>query len=81
MDGISQNDGSRVQVVLKCRDKGAMKYSFEKLCGNLSFSLFTKGTDSSLWKLNPGVKTITLTKISNYTCKLHTKETEYGAEH
>ena len=34
-----------------------------------------------LWKLNPGVRTITLTKIANYKCKLHTKETEYGAEH
>ena len=33
-----------------------------------------------VWKLNPGVRTITLTKIANYTCKLHTKETEYGAE-
>ena len=36
---------------------------------------------SNLWKLNPGVRTITLTKIANYTCKLHTKENEYGAEH
>ena len=35
----------------------------------------------SMWKLNPCVITITLTKIANYTCKLHTKETEYGAEH
>ena len=34
-----------------------------------------------LWKLNPGVRTITLTTIANYTCKLLTKETEYGAEH
>ena len=34
-----------------------------------------------LWKLNPCVITITLTKIANYTCKLHTKETEYGAKH
>ena len=34
-----------------------------------------------LWKLNPSVRKITLTKIANYTCKLHTKETEYGAEH
>ena len=36
---------------------------------------------SVMWKLNPGVITITLTKITNYTCKLHTKEIEYGAEH
>ena len=34
-----------------------------------------------LWKLNPAFRTITLTKNANYTCKLHTKETEYGAEH
>ena len=34
-----------------------------------------------MWKLNPGLRTITLTKISNYTCKLHTKDTEYGAKH
>ena len=34
-----------------------------------------------LWKLKPGVRTITLTKIANYTCKLLTKETEYGEEH
>ena len=34
-----------------------------------------------LWKLNPGVRTITLTKIVNYARKLHTKETEYGVEH
>ena len=44
MDRISQKDGSRVQVVLRCTDKGATKPSFEKLCGNLSFLLFTKGT-------------------------------------
>ena len=30
-----------------------------------------------MWKLNPGVRTIALTKIVNQTCKLHTKETEY----
>ena len=47
VDRRSQKDGSRVQVVLKCRDKGATKPSFEKLCGNLSFSLFTKGIASS----------------------------------
>ena len=34
-----------------------------------------------VWKLNPGVRKITLTKIANYTWKLHTKEIEYGAEH
>ena len=37
VDKRSQKDGSRVQVVLKCRDKGAMKHSFKKLCGDLSF--------------------------------------------
>ena len=35
----------------------------------------------NIWKLNLGVRTIKLTKIANYTCKLHTKETEYGAKH
>ena len=35
----------------------------------------------NMWKLNPGVRTIALTKIANQTCKLHIKETEYGAEH
>ena len=39
-----------------------------------------KGSDT-MWKLNPVVITITLTTIANYTCKLLTKETEYGAEH
>ena len=39
-----------------------------------------KGSDT-MWKLNPVFRTITLTKIANYTCKLHTKETEYGAKH
>ena len=33
------------------------------------------------WKLNLGVRTITLTTIANYTSKLLTKETEYEAEH
>ena len=42
--------------------------------------LIYKGSDT-MWKLNPGVRTITLTKFSNYTCKLHTKETGYGAKH
>ena len=43
--------------------------------------LIYKGSDT-MCKLNPGVKiTITLTKFANYTCKLHTKETEYGAKH
>ena len=37
--------------------------------------------DDTMWKFNPGARTITLTKIANYTCKLHTKEIEYGAEH
>ena len=31
------------------------------------------GGPLGLWKLNPGVRTITLTTISNYTCKLLTK--------
>ena len=34
-----------------------------------------------MWKLNPGVRIITLTTIANYKCKLLTKETEYGVEH
>ena len=42
--------------------------------------LIYKGSDD-MWKLNPGFRTIALTKIANQTCKLHTKETEYGAEH
>ena len=41
---ISYKDGSRAQLTLVIRDKGAMKPSFEKLHENLSFSLFTKGT-------------------------------------
>ena len=47
VDRISQKNGSRAQVVLGCRDKGAMKPSFEKLHGNLFFLVFTKGTTSS----------------------------------
>ena len=39
-------DGSRSQLALVIRDKGATKPSFEKLRENLSFSLFTKGTTS-----------------------------------
>ena len=39
-----------------------------------------KGFDT-MCKLNPGVRTIAHTKIANQTCKLHTKETTYGAEH
>ena len=39
-----------------------------------------KGLDT-MWKLNLGVRTIALTKIANQTCKLHTKETEYGEKH
>ena len=38
-----------------------------------------KGSNT-MWKLNPGVRTITLTTVSNYTCKLLTKETENGAD-
>ena len=37
VDRRSQKDGSRAQVALKCRDKGATKPSFEKLHGDLSF--------------------------------------------
>ena len=40
--------------------------------------LFVK---KKVWKLNLGFRTITLTTIANYTCKLLTKKTEYGAEH
>ena len=42
----SYQDGSRSQLALVIRDKGATKPSFEKLHENLSFSLFTKGTAS-----------------------------------
>ena len=42
----SYKDGSRSQLTLVIRDKGSMNPSFEKLCENLSFSLFTKGTAS-----------------------------------
>ena len=38
---ISYKDGSRAQLALVIRDKGAMRNSFEKLRENLSFSLFT----------------------------------------
>ena len=34
-------------MVLKCRDKGAMKPSFEMLRENFYFPLFTKGIGSS----------------------------------
>ena len=47
VDRRSYNDGSRSQVVLRCRNKGATKPSFEKLRGILSFKFFTKGTTSS----------------------------------
>ena len=47
VDRRSNKDGCQAQVVLRCRDKGATNPSFEKLCGDLSFSLFTKGTASS----------------------------------
>ena len=43
----SYKDGSRAQLALVIRDKGATKPSFEKLRENLPFSLFTKGTTSS----------------------------------
>ena len=43
----SYKDGSRAQLTLVIKDKGATKPSFEKLHENLSFSLFTKGTTSS----------------------------------
>ena len=46
VDRRSYKDGSRAQMALVIRDKGAMKPSFEKLHENLSFSLFTKGTAS-----------------------------------
>ena len=61
--------------------------SLPQLGGNgyiiIAIGYFTKCSEAmpTLWKLNPGVRTITLTKIDNSTCKLHTKETEYGAEH
>ena len=43
----SYKDGSRAQLTLVIRDKGATKPYFKKLRENLSFSLFTKGTASS----------------------------------
>ena len=43
----SYKDGSRAQLDLVIRDKGAMKPYFNNLHENLSFSLFTKGTASS----------------------------------
>ena len=46
VEGRSKKDGSQVQVVLKSRDEGAMKSSFEKLCGIFSFSLFNSSTAS-----------------------------------
>ena len=39
----SYKNGSRAQLTLGIRDKGATKPSFEKLHENLSFSLFNKG--------------------------------------
>ena len=45
VEGRSQKDGSRAQVVLRSRDEGATKSSFEKLHGIFSFSLFTSGTN------------------------------------
>ena len=46
VEGTSQKDGSQVQVVPRGRDEVSMKPLFEKFRGNLSFSLFTKGTTS-----------------------------------
>ena len=45
VEGRSQKDGSRVQVVLRSRDEGATKSSFEKLHGIFSFSVFTSSID------------------------------------
>ena len=42
----SYKDGSRAQLALVIKDKGATKPYFKKLHENLSFSLFTKGTAS-----------------------------------
>ena len=53
------------------------KYLYKYIC----YTCDERGHLARAWKLNPGVRTITFTKIANYTCKLHTKETEYGAEH
>ena len=39
----SYKDGSRAQLALMIRDKGAMKPSFEKLHENLSFFTFYQG--------------------------------------
>ena len=56
--------------------------NFENLSSNTMQNLnFENLSSDTMWKLNPGVRTITLTKIIDYTCKLHTKETEYGVEH
>ena len=56
--------------------------SFDILNSNTMQNLnFENLISNTMWKLNPGVRTITLTTIANYTCELHTKETEYGAEH
>ena len=46
VEGRSQKDGYRVQVVLGSRDEGAMKSSFDNIHEILSFSLFTLGTTS-----------------------------------
>ena len=46
VDRRSYKDGTRAQLTLVIRDKGATKPSFEKFCENLSFSPFTKGTTS-----------------------------------
>ena len=44
------------------------------------------GENSGGWwgqnvEIEPGDRLILLTTIANYTCKLLTKEIEYGAEH
>ena len=43
VDRIFPKDGSRAQLALVSRDKGATKPSFEKLHENLSFFTFYQG--------------------------------------
>ena len=45
VDRISYKDEYWAQLSLVINDKGSTKPSLEKLHENLSFSLFTKGTD------------------------------------
>ena len=59
---------------------GYIIFSITKETIGVATKLPREGTHSHkhfllLWKLNPGVRTIALTKIANQTCKLHTKET------